>query len=104
MGRLLALAAGLVLSLNVDDTAASVASLDCPLRQIGLDYAHSLQPWRPAAAFQEVADALNGAIEAANCSVRPKAALGDGDASRVAWAPLPAVGSGVTYVQPTSCL
>ena len=44
---------------------------DCPLRQIVLDYAQSLQPWRPASAFQEVADALNGAIEAQNCSVKP---------------------------------
>ena len=42
--------------------SADKASLDCPLRQIGLDYAASLQPFRPAVAFEEVADALNGAI------------------------------------------
>jgi hypothetical protein len=79
--------------------SADKTSLDCPLRQIGLDYAASLQPWRSAAAFQEVADALNGAIEAANCSVKPKAQLGAGsDASRVAWAPLPRAGSGVVSV------
>ena len=78
--------------------AADKASLDCPLRQIGLDYAASLQPFRSAAAFEEVADALNGAIEAANCSVRPKAALASAGDSRVAWAPLPRAGSGVASV------
>ena len=36
-----------------------------------MDYAQKLQPWRPASAFQEVADALNGAVEAQNCKVAP---------------------------------
>jgi hypothetical protein len=40
---------------------------------LGLDYAQALQPWRPAAAFQEIADAFNGGVEANNCSVAPKA-------------------------------
>lgn len=85
--------------------AADQTSLDCPLRQIGLDYAASLQPFRPAAAFDEIADALNGAIEAANCSVKPKALQAgkfSASASRVAWAPLPA-GSGVgsIFADPT---
>ena len=51
---------------------ADRASLDCPLRQIGLDYAQMVQPqWRPLAAFQELADALNGAAEAVDCHVKP---------------------------------
>ena len=51
---------------------ADRASLDCPLRQIGLDYAQMVQPqWRPLAAFQELADALNGAAEAVNCHIKP---------------------------------
>jgi hypothetical protein len=85
--------------------SADKTSLDCPLRQIGLDYAASLQPFRSAAAFEEVADALNGAIEAANCSVSPKArAGGAASGSRVAWAPLPRAGSGVAsvFADPTS--
>jgi hypothetical protein len=46
---------------------ADRATLDCPLRQIGLDYAQRVQPaWRPISAFSELADALNGAEEAVN--------------------------------------
>lgn len=84
---------------------ANQQTLDCPLRQIGLDYAMTLQPWRPIEAFQEVADALNGAEEAQNCSVAPNAALlhagvkslglrgGSGKASsRMATYPLPKTG------------
>ena len=52
--------------------AADRASLDCPLRQLQLDYAQQLQPTRAAVVFQELADALNGAQEAQNCSVAPK--------------------------------
>ena len=49
--------------------SADLTSLDCPLRQIGLDYAASLQPFRSLASLQEIADALNGAVEAANCAL-----------------------------------
>jgi hypothetical protein len=84
-----------LLSLLVS-ASADVASLDCPLRQIGLDYAASLQPFRSSASFQEIADALNGAIEAANCSVKPKQLRGS--SSRVAWADLPSAESGVTTI------
>lgn len=85
--------------LNILDGAlADKASLDCPLRQIGLDYAATLQPFRPAAAFHEIADALNGAIEAANCSVAPAQLAGSPNASRVGWAELPAPDSGSTLV------
>lgn len=104
MARLLAvLLAVLLASLLLNDTAADKTSLDCPLRQIGLDYAVSLQPFRSAAAFHEIADALNGAIEAANCSVAPKLLAETSSASRVGWAELPAAGSGVTlvYADPT---
>jgi hypothetical protein len=70
VGAVLAAAASLPSS-----SLADQQSLDCPLRQVGLDYAMTLQPFRPLAAFQEVADALNGAIEAQNCSVAPNAAF-----------------------------
>lgn len=93
------LAASSSLLFMLDGAVADKASLDCPLRQIGLDYAATLQPFRPPAAFQEIADALNGAIEAANCSVAPKSQLtGAPTASRVGWAKLPSPASGVTLV------
>lgn len=84
---------------------ATPQTLDCPLRQIAVDYAQQLQPWRPLVAFQQVADgalrsgrggicrsalltvtslaALNGAEEAQNCSVAPTAqtALAPGPAT-----------------------
>ena len=95
MGRAL-----VALLLMILSASAYKTSLDCPLRQIGLDYAATLQPFRSAAAFQEIADALNGAIEAANCSVKPKALGGAASAAstRVAWAPLPAAEAGVGRV------
>lgn len=39
---------------------ATPQTLDCPLRQIAVDYAQLLQPWRPLAAFQQVADGEEG--------------------------------------------
>ena len=51
--------------------------------------AQKLQPWRPAAAFAEIADALNGAVEARNCSVAPAAALPGATARRTLSFPLP---------------
>ena len=77
--------------------SADLTSLDCPLRQIGLDYAASLQPFRSLASLQEIADALNGAVEAANCSVKPKQRSGH-SSSRVGWADLPSVQSGVNTI------
>ena len=50
-----------------------LTTLDCPVRQLGLDMAQKLQPWRPVAAFTEIADALNGAVEAQHCKVAPSA-------------------------------
>jgi len=62
----------LIVANLVTTILADRASLDCPLRQIGLDYAQMVQPqWRPLAAFQELADALNGAAEAVDCHVKP---------------------------------
>ena len=66
----MALRALAVVSLAAVLCAADQKSLDCPLRQIGLDFAKKLQPFRSAAAFKEVADALNGAEEAQHCSVK----------------------------------
>jgi hypothetical protein len=70
---------------------ADKASLDCPLRQIAIDYAQKVQPsWRSLEAFQELADALNGAQEAVNCSVKPNASASTKAASRVKAFPIPA--------------
>ena len=44
-------------------------SFDCKMRQLGLDFAHKIHPFLSRAHFQEMADALNGAEEAQNCSV-----------------------------------
>ena len=54
----LGLGLGLAVSVYADQT-----SLDCPIRQIGLDFAKSQQPFRASSVFEETADALNGAIE-----------------------------------------
>lgn len=93
---------------------ADQASLTCPLRQIGLDFAVSLQPWRPLAAFQAIADALNGAPESSNCSVTPWLSAGfqrSGDSphhatsNRAGLLPLPqwpdAEGGVVVFVDPS---
>ena len=78
-------------------------TLDCPLRQAAIDYAQKIQPsWRPLSAFQELADALNGAEEATDCHVKPNASLAPGGlkASRVKLFPLPSMESAslVLYV------
>eukprot|EP01083_Nonionella_stella_P076021 206964_1 len=44
-------------------------SLDCPMRQLALEFAQEIQPWLAQRQLQEIADALNGAEEANNCSV-----------------------------------
>jgi hypothetical protein len=75
---------------------------------VALDFAESLQPWRPASAFQEVADALNGAIEAAGCAVKPSRAaralrgsdVGAGAERRVQDFPLPGAGTRTFFVSP----
>lgn len=82
---------------------ADKQSLDCPLRQLAVDMAQKLQPSRPMSAFQELADALNGAQEAQNCSVAPTAAHNSlrssaNKESRVPSIPLPPSGSHVVYV------
>jgi hypothetical protein len=62
-------------SLIISFALADPTSLDCPLRQLLLDFAQQIQPFRPFPAFQAIADALNGAPEANNCSVAPKLRL-----------------------------
>jgi hypothetical protein len=59
------------LALVVAAAHADPTTLDCPLRQLLLDFSQRVQPFRPASAFQAIADALNGAPEANNCSVSP---------------------------------
>jgi len=64
-----------VLAVLLAASAADQKSWDCKMRQLGLDFAQTLQPFRSLAQFQEVADALNGSPEAQGCSVAPTAAL-----------------------------
>ena len=45
-------------------------SFDCKMRQLALDFAQKIQPFRSKAHFQMIADALNGATEAQNCSIK----------------------------------
>ena len=52
------------------------------MRQVGLDYAHKIQPFLSKAHFQEIADALNGAEEAENCSVVVPSLYGDSHKKR----------------------
>jgi hypothetical protein len=81
--------------------SATPATLDCPLRQIAVDYAQQLQPSRPLSVFSELADALNGAQEAQGCSVAPKPPA-DGEtaasASRMTSFELPPPGAHVVFV------
>ena len=44
---------------------------DCPMRQLALEFAQEIQPWLTKDQLQQIADALNGAQEANNCSVSP---------------------------------
>ena len=48
---------------------ADMKSFDCKMRQMAMDFARKIQPFRSKQQFQQVADALNGAEEAQNCSV-----------------------------------
>ena len=58
------------LALAIQICFADQKSFDCKMRQIALDYARKIQPFRTKMQFQQVADALNGAQEAQNCSVK----------------------------------
>lgn len=50
---------------------ATRETFDCPMRELALQYAALLQPWRSATSFQELADALNGTPEKApSCTVQ----------------------------------
>jgi hypothetical protein len=56
---------------------------------LALNYTALLQPWRSPALLSAVADALNGAVEAQNCSVAPPPAAAAGPASRFVHRALP---------------
>ncbi|ETO36597.1 hypothetical protein RFI_00465 [Reticulomyxa filosa] len=47
-------------------------TFDCPMRQLALEFAVEIQPSLTMDQLQEIADALNGAQEAQNCSVSPE--------------------------------
>ena len=34
-------------------------SIDCPMRQLALEFAQEIQPWLTTTSLQEIADALN---------------------------------------------
>lgn len=51
---------------------ADKSTFDCKMRQLAMDYAHKIQPWLSDTKYQEIADALNGAIEAQHCNVSLK--------------------------------
>jgi len=48
---------------------ADQKSFDCKMRQLAMDFARKIQPFRSQQQFQELADALNGAPEAQKCTV-----------------------------------
>lgn len=79
------------------------ASFDCAFRQFVVDHAATLQPFRDVSLFQAVADALNGAVEAQNCSVAPAGAAAAASASRFVHRALPrADAPAVFYVDTNS--
>ena len=52
-------------------------AFDCKMRALAVEFASHIQPWRPAATFSEIVDALNGAKEkASGCVVQVPAGLG----------------------------
>ena len=72
-------------------------SFDCKMRQLALDFAHKIQPFRSKTHFQMIADALNGAPEAQNCSVTVPDSYG-GDDNVMNTLPLPAGVTKTFYV------
>ena len=50
-------------------SAGDQKTFDCKMRQLALDYAIRIQPYRTKAQFQQVADALNGSPEAQGCNI-----------------------------------
>lgn len=75
---------------------------DCKMRAFALEYAATLQPWRHASSFHEIADALNGTPEkAAGCVINatgPREAPG---AARFRQASLPTAARSI-YVDPVN--
>lgn len=77
--------------------------LDCKMRSLALEFASHLQPSRPASAFQDLADALNGAPEkASGCSVSPPAGMGVEGGSRFGPSFAGLAGGVSFYVDPVS--
>jgi hypothetical protein len=63
---------------------ADMTSFDCKMKQLGLDFAQNLQPWRAQDSFQELADALNGAPnQGPQCVVAPTSS-----SAAAAWPPV----------------
>ena len=60
-----------ILLILIQNAFCDIHSFDCPMRQLALDFAQDIQPWLTMQQLQQVADALNGAQEANNCSVSP---------------------------------
>ena len=59
------------------------ASFDCKMRHLALEYANLLQPWRPAEAFSQLRDALDGSPEKpSSCTVTSSPAFGAPGATR----------------------
>ena len=71
------------------------------MRNFAVEFANTLQPWRPAASFTQLADALNGSPEKApGCTVQSKSEYGVEGGSRFREAPIPEAGQ-TFYVSPT---
>ena len=68
----------LVSLLLVESCLCDLKSFDCKMRQMAMDFAHKIQPFSSKQQFQQIADALNGAQEAQNCSVSFPFPLEDG--------------------------
>lgn len=78
-------------------TALPPSSFDCAFRQFVLEHARTLQPWRAPALWSAMADALNGAVEAQNCSVALRDELPAASHSRFVHRAVPAAGAPATF-------
>lgn len=79
---------------------AERADFDCPMRDLALEYAAYIQPFRPAEAFQQLTDALNGSPEKVpNCTVTSLESNRFQSNTRFQYSPLPA-GGNTFYADP----
>ena len=101
MAKMHRILATLLFFTAITGSLADQKSFDCKMRQLGMDYARKIQPFLSKTHLQEIADALNGAQEAQNCSVSIPDSTSYVPYNRMAARSSPATASTVFYVDAT---